>query len=579
MSTIANTQVSRRSFLTGAAGLGALAALGATGCAPKTKAEADAEKALADTGNAATVDWLGEAPEIAEGDIVATKDTDFLVIGAGNAGLVAAVSAYELGVDFVLAEKNDFYMTPRNFIGALDTAESKAAGITYDRNAIMNELARYASFKCNMDLIRVWMDESGELFDWLAPFMARGDKHPMFQGPVFDDPYNSGEGGGRYYVPPIQHQHVGADFNAYAGVERNEILAGYLEENGQPPLYGHELVKLIREDDNTGRVSAAIFQTDEGYVRINAAKGILLATGGYQANPDMLEALQPLTVETVTANGYMSENDGMGIKCAMWVGAKKQTEGTAMVFNRGGVEPGVPAGYQVDSQGRRAFPGMFSQVKLGSQPFLKVNREGRRFVNESCPYDFVNHAASCQTDHVWCQIFDSNAKADIERFDTKGCSSIKNTFVKTDLTIDEFIADWADAGVYWKADTLEELAEKLQLPYDELQKTVDRYNELYDKQVDEDYGKEAARLSAIRQPPFYGGWFGGNLLTTLDGLRINTDMQVLDENNQVIEGLYAAGDCSGDFFSGNYPEYIIGVAVGRTMTFGRHVARLIAGDL
>ncbi|MEE0705596.1 MAG: FAD-binding protein [Adlercreutzia sp.] len=579
MSHVTSQSCTRRGFLMGAAGLGALAGLTATGCAPRTAAQEDPREALAATGAGASADWLGEAPEIAESEIVDTKDTEFLVVGAGNAGLVAAVSAYELGLDFLLAEKNDFYMTPRNFIGAIDTAQSKEAGIVYDRNAIMNELARYASFKCNMDLIKVWMDESGELFDWLAPYMERGGKTPMFQGPVFEDPYNSGEGGGRYYVPPIQHQHVGADFNAYAGVERNEILAGFLEENGNAPLYGHELVKLIREDDNTGRVSAGIFKTADGYVRINASKGILLATGGYAANPDMLEALQPLTVKTVTTNGYMTQNDGSGIKAAMWVGAAKQTEGTAMVFNRGGVEPGVPAGYQLDAAGNRVFPGTFSQVKLGSQPFLKVNREGRRFVNESCPYDFVNHAASCQTDGVWCQIFDANAKADIERFDTKGCSSIKNTFVKTDLTIDEFIADWAAAGVYWKADTLEELAEMLQLPYDELQKTVDRYNELFDKQVDEDYGKEAKRLSAIREAPFYGGWFGGNLLTTLDGLHINTDMQVLDASNQVIEGLYAAGDCSGDFFCNNYPEYIIGVAVGRTMTFGRHVARLLAGDL
>lgn len=502
-----------------------------------------------------------------------------MIVGAGNAGLVAAVSAYELGLDFLLAEKNDFYMTQRNFIGAIDTAQSKEAGITYDRNAIMNELARYASFKCDMDLIKVWMNESGETFDWLEPYMAKGEKTPMFQGPVFDDPYNSGEGGGHYYVPPIQHQHVGADFNAYTGEQRNDLLSAYLEEEGQPTLYRHELVKLIREDDNTGRVSAGIFATDNGYVRINASKGILLVTGGYQDNPDMLEALQPLVLRTVTTNGYMSQNDGSGIKAAMWIGADKQVEGTAMVFNRGGVEPGIPAGYQVDAKGNRTFPGPFSQVKLGSQPFLKVNREGKRFVNESCPYDFINHAASYQTDGVWCQIFDSNAKADIERFDTKGCSSIKNTFVKTDLTIDDFIDEWKASGIYWKADTLEELAEMLQLPYDELQKTVDRYNELYDKQVDEDYGKEAYRLSAIREAPYYGGWFGGNLLTTLDGLRINTDMQVLDANNQVIEGLYAAGDCSGGFFSGNYPEYIIGVAVGRTITFGRHVARLLAGDL
>ena len=72
---------------------------------------------------------------------------------------------------------------------------------------------------------------------------------------------------------------------------------------------------------------------------------------------------------------------------------------------------------------------------------------------------------------------------------------------------------------------------------------------------------------------------GGALLTTFDGLRITKDCQVLDAQDNVIEGLYAAGDVSGSFFGGNYPEYIAGCASGRPSTQGRHVARLLAGDL
>ena len=97
--------------------------------------------------------------------------------------------------------------------------------------------------------------------------------------------------------------------------------------------------------------------------------------------------------------------------------------------------------------------------------------------------------------------------------------------------------------------------------------------------VDTDYGKEPHRLSKIIEPPFYGCWFGGALLTTLDGLRINEDMQVLTADGSVIEGFYAAGDVSGCFYSDNYPEYIVACACGRTCTEGRHVARLLAGDL
>ena len=94
-----------------------------------------------------------------------------------------------------------------------------------------------------------------------------------------------------------------------------------------------------------------------------------------------------------------------------------------------------------------------------------------------------------------------------------------------------------------------------------------------------DFGKEAYRLSEIRTAPFFGTWFGGSILTTVDGLRINPDMQVLDTEGHVIEGLYAAGDCSGSVFANNYPEYIVGCACGRTITFSRHAVRHMAGDL
>ena len=104
--------------------------------------------------------------------------------------------------------------------------------------------------------------------------------------------------------------------------------------------------------------------------------------------------------------------------------------------------------------------------------------------------------------------------------------------------------------------------------------------EMYlDAQDDEDFGKEAYRLSEIRTAPFYGAWFGGSLLTTCDGLTINEECQVLTPERTVIEGLYAIGDCSGSFFANNYPEYLIGVACGRTLTQGRHVVRKLAGDL
>ena len=324
----------------------------------------------------------------------------------------------------------------------------------------------------------------------------------------------------------------------------------------------------------------SIFDTDDGYVQINA-KSTLLATGGYPANPAMMRALQPSALACCTASSYAINDDGYGLKAGMWAGGAKDPDAAPMIFDRGAVAPGVDAGY-VGEGDKAALPGTIFQENIGSQPFMKVNRNGVRFANESTPYDFLCFQAVQQPGGVWCQVFDGNASEDILRFSTIGCAAFANQMMALGMPVEEFCKAALGQGIMQKAETLEELADKLGFEGEAKRAFLDqveRYNAQFDAQKDDDFGKEAYRLSALRTPPFYGCWFGGSMLTTLDGLRINKDCQVLDADDQVIDGLYAAGDVSGSFFSGNYPEYIVGCASGRTSTQGRHVARFLAGDL
>lgn len=107
--------------------------------------------------------------------------------------------------------------------------------------------------------------------------------------------------------------------------------------------------------------------------------------------------------------------------------------------------------------------------------------------------------------------------------------------------------------------------------------TVARYNELYDKQVDEDFGKEAFRLSQLRTAPFEGvRMSGGYFICTLDGIKIDENMNALTPEGKPIEGLYVAGDCSGSYFDGSYPNLLAGAAAGRSVTFGRRAGKLCA---
>ena len=163
---------------------------------------------------------------------------------------------------------------------------------------------------------------------------------------------------------------------------------------------------------------------------------------------------------------------------------------------------------------------------------------------------------------------------DILAYDQYGCAQIAVNIAQGNGII-PMLEGMIEDGLVFKADTIEELAEMMGLPADTLAATVARYNELAQKGVDEDYGKEAYRLRPITQAPFYGYFMGGSLLCTCDGLRINDKCQVYDTNHKTIGGLYAIGNCSGSFFSGNYPEFFVGVAVGRTMTQGRLAVKAI----
>ena len=198
-------------------------------------------------------------------------------------------------------------------------------------------------------------------------------------------------------------------------------------------------------------------------------------------------------------------------------------------------------------------------------------------MNESQEYDNASHASFQQPGHVYAMIHDANFREDVDRFHTIGCSALTRYIPGM---MEGQLEQYEGEGLIMKADTIEELADKMGFAgadKDNFVATVARYNELYDKQNDEDFGKPAYRLSAIRTAPFYGCWLGASLLTTEQGIAINEKGQALDNNNQPMEGLYITGDMSGSFFANNYPCLMAGVAMGRTLTFAMKAVKQMAG--
>ena len=503
-------------------------------------------------------DWLGQEPEIAEGDIVQTVDCEVLVVGAGSSGCFAAASAAEAGAKTILIEKfgHDMASGIRDTLAGCGSKQQIADGDDVDKKDAVRYLCNWSQGYTKRSLAQLWADKSGETMDWFADRLAEGGM--AFRHEIDDHTLPS-----NYEVLDVGHSTQYED--EYYDQMTMDIVLDYARSKGLEVQYEITMVKLEKAE---GRVTGLIAKNADGeYVRYNASKGVILATGGYSGNEEMMQALQPHSVEQTCINYSKPGAKGDGIKACLWAGAIMDTTHTAMIFDRGAIKPDEVGAYGKASDGMLFW--------MGSQPFLKVNLNGQRFMNEYQPYDMVLHAASSQPYHTYCTVWDSKYPEDCKRFATHGCSRLydheNGAYPVFPM---EYVMGMNDeleaAGYIVKADTIGELAEKLNLPAEAFSATVERYNALAEKGEDDDFGKEGYRLSTLSEAPFYGvRQSGGYLICTMDGIQIDENMHALDTDYKAIPGLYVIGDMSGNYFSGSYPNLLAGAAAGRSATFGR----------
>ena len=537
-------------------------------CIQQAKGEIPVEVITSGAAEGSAAGWLGAEPDVT--NIAETWDTDILIVGAGNAGCAAGAYAAKNKLNFRLIEKMDSVGATRNWYAAVDSADALALGEKpVDRARLRLELKRFSSGKANQNAWTTWIEESADMQAFVKEVYTKYAPDCKLTVTVGEEAvWPESEG---FFMPAVEHTWSRGE------LARNQMFQKYMEDAGYSIDFGVSLVKLEKDGDKITGVIAKNEATGT-YIRINAKNGVIIATGGYPANPEMMEQLDPLGTSVITYKYYAAQDDGLGIKAGVWAGGAMQKEAAPMIFDRGIVTPGTDAGYVTLSTGGKAFGSTWpkNQFNLGSQPFLKVNRHGVRFTNESGTYDMMSYAAVNQPGGVYCSVFDANMPEDVVRFHTLGCSASTRKNPEGQLkNFDE------DNGFCFKADTLEELADKLGFTGKDKETflaTCARYNELYDNQNDEDFGKPAYRLSALKTAPFYGFWMGGALLTTEQGLLVDEKARVLNaETNEPMEGLFAAGDCSGGFFVNNYPCLLPGIACGRSMTFGIKAVKVAGG--
>jgi fumarate reductase flavoprotein subunit len=333
------------------------------------------------------------------------------------------------------------------------------------------------------------------------------------------------------------------------------VLAESAQGHGVRIFYDTTAVQLVREDDNTGRVGAVIARTpDGGYCIYKGTKAVVLATGDFK-DEEMVEKYCPWMLPFVKNGAGVYAGDGH--KMGLWVGAAWQKTLPNAPMLMGGAGPGT--------QPYRAFTG------------LVVNKNAMRYGNEDSIVSFAGAAQMQQPDSTIFAVWDSGYAEKAAPWTPIG----SYYGGPAEVSVQSVIDGWEDSvktGAMVRADTVDELARKLELPITQLRATIEKYNEFCRTGIDEDYGKRSGLLIPVQSPPFFGEvskspW----LLCISGGLRTNIKMQVLDKSDRVIPGLYAVGSIVGDMYSGIYTFMEPGHNLGANcVTFGYLVGKDIA---
>ncbi len=494
---------------------------------------------------------------------------DFVTIGAGTAGLAAAVAALDHGASVIMIEENvdigghGMCSGGQVHLGG-GTSNQRKRGVEDSADQVFIDWIRHDHMQSrysDRDLVRAFADENAPTFEFLIENGVEFQDH--LTGPTQASRVPRQQ---RTIQWPVASERV-THHPTRVGSGLVRALEKSARAKGAEVLLRHKMTSIVREGPSAGRVLGITATHDGRTVNIAANKGVLVATGGSTSNVTLRRTFDPrLTEEYQVAGEPWSRQSGDGELAAMAVGASlwgtaNQTveEGIAISKTR---HIGCQWGYssliwQPDAR-------IFDLARASGltvtdwHDLILVNQTGRRFWNEvDARYDFFAAAMAWNGDAnklngggpIWA-VFDQDA-VEREEWDPRPPN------VDPD-------------GYFFAADTLVELAGAVTNPYQTkpmpaaaLEESVARYNTFVDSGVDEDFGKPSPRYK-IQRPPFYAAWSTPILHDSLTGLRTNTKAQVMDTRGQVIPGLYCAGESQGGFAQHG---------LGRCLVFGRIAGR------
>jgi fumarate reductase flavoprotein subunit len=491
-----------------------------------------------------------KASELGEPDY----SCDWLVVGAGNTGLFGAVHGLELGMETILLEASEY-------TGG-GGAGTEATQLFNDSKYLAEsgtECGDFADIYHYFGVQNAWLND-GLLFSNYVKY--NHGPHDWLYDHDFGTVFCSA-GGLEAPVGGIMYEGMGSGVNAF--------VTKTFKEEGGTLLTQTRATKLVVDDE--GAVVGAIAENaEEGELYISA-KNVFLGTGGFGANPDMVAF-------------YIGEAGTIAYKRDEQVGIPHLGDGICMALGVGGVESqemwaaavgqGSPANFEDD-------PWDSPVDWAGREPFLWVNDLGKRLGNENWQSISTTFGVAYrQNGGYYWNVFDQDT---VERMQTEPFIMGSRWVIAPEGDGDpipemgEVLNAHNGNGGVVVADTLEELAEACGIDYDGLAATVERYNGYCEAGEDLDFYKDPSCLLPVAKAPFYAVKQVPTWFSTLNGVVVDEDLHVLDENDKPIPGLFAGGADASQFFMTEYNHHFGGSCSAFSYFCGWYAAEVALASL
>ena len=454
-------------------------------------------------------------------DLKWNSEVDAVIVGAGGAGLSAAIELADANMEVIVFEKQPTVEDSSTYLcgGVVSFAgtDLQAKQKVNDSDALLfKDFMETGLFKSNEKLVKLYVKHQLDTYKWLNDMGIR---------------FTSVEAVAGMSVPRAHRFEPRDSMN---------ILQKVAESKGVKISFGTSVMDLVVDEAGTVTGVSAKYKT--GLKNVKARKGVILATGGFGRDVERLRSIDPRFANVIPLMAIGDTGDGH----------RMAEELGAFITDIESIKPTF--GLHITATTNDKLSLMYY---LGA---IIVNKQGKRFVNESLSYKDVGINAMGQTDGVGIQIFD-------EKIYKYGVEQASN-WIHPHYGL--MVLDEGRRNLAVKADTIEELASKLKIPPKTLRETIERYNSDVDGGKDQEFGRTTLRggvgsIQKIDAAPFYAFESKGAFPGIYAGIVVDEDMHVLTHQG-IIPGLYAAGEIVGGFHG---HSYMTGTGVGKALISGR----------